>query len=241
MDSKRIHVCIVEDDADSQQSLAAMVGSYGTLVESFRSAEDFLDRRAAWPNDSSGPNNPTVGNGCPDCIVCGLRLPGMSGIELQEELGQRGCYVPFIIISAHGNIKAAVRAMRGGAVTFLEKPCASAEIWDAVQLAAKQSAERRRVAETSRRLSTLTDSECQVLNYAMTGMTNKATKRKLGLSLRTIELRRSNIMKKVGAGSFAELIRLAVEAKHPWRGPHTRSTSRKNIRHGTAEPRRNVE
>ncbi len=197
-------VYLVDDDADARESVAAVVRSRGLTVREFDSAENFL---ASNPEDSQA------------CLLIDVRMPGMSGLELQQHLNTSGQSIPTIVITGFGDIATAVKAMQNGAITFLEKPCEQEELWKSIELALHQATEKhktvQRKQELQERFAKLTGSEREVLHRVMEGQPNKFIATEMDLGLRTIELRRSNITRKTGANSFTELIRMAVEAEFP--------------------------
>ena len=192
-------VTIVDDDPAARDSVAALVKSKGLGARMFASAEEFL---AALDPAESG------------CLVVDVRMTGMSGVELQEALRARGVGWPVIVITGYGDVPTAVRAMKAGALTFLEKPCRTAELWSAIQDAlansAEQSSQRERLSEIQARFDQLSADERQVLRLMLSGATNKTIATQLDLGLRTVELRRANLMKKMQARSLADLIRLVL-------------------------------
>ena len=196
-------VFLVDDDAAVRESIAALARSKGLKVLEYESAEAFLANRNA-------------GRGC---LLVELRLPGMSGLELQQKLQEAGRAVPTVFISAFGDVPTAVRAMQQGAVTFLEKSCDPADLWAGIELALKQGNRRQSSSESQEalreRFAQLTESEREVLARVVEGQPNKRIAAELDIGLRTVELRRSNIMRKTGANSFSELIRLAIEVDFP--------------------------
>jgi FixJ family two-component response regulator len=195
-------IFIVDDDPAARNSLAALVTSRGLAVQTFASAEDFLTR---YDPASRG------------CLIADVRMTGMSGLELQEQMAGRRVNLPVIVITGFADISMAVRAMRAGAVTFLEKPCTEQELWDAVQLAldaeAKSNELRLRHREIEQRYAALTSAEHQVLAKIMSGATNKTIAHDLQLGMRTVEMRRSKIMEKMNAGSLQELVRLVISIR----------------------------
>jgi two-component system response regulator FixJ len=149
----------------------------------------------------------------------------MNGIELQETVKRSGCRVPFIIVTAYGSVKMAVRAMEAGAITFLEKPCAENVLWAHVLRAFEWSDSLQRRADIRQHIAQLSESERKVLQHIVDGKTNKEISGRLDIGLRTVELRRSTIMKTLGARNLAELIRLVLDSQEerlPLQGPHTR-------------------
>jgi two-component system, LuxR family, response regulator FixJ len=195
-------IFVVDDDPAARESVAALIKSRGMPVETFDSAEAFL---AAFDPSRRG------------CLVLDVRMNGMSGLDLQERLAASGAMLPVIIITGHADVPMAVRAMQSGAVTFLEKPCADQELWANVQKAletdSRQEQQSARKAEVANRLATLTPAERQVLNLLMSGKPNKSIAAELDLGLRTVELRRSMIMKKMDAESLAELVRMVLSIR----------------------------
>jgi FixJ family two-component response regulator len=191
-------VSVVDDDDYVRESLAALVGSLELEVECYASPRQFLD--------SYSPDRP-------GCIVLDLRMPQLNGLEVLEELSRRRYHAPIIMISGHGDIPAAVSAMKAGAVDFLEKPYRGSTLLEAVRRALaldacnrKCHADRDTLAAHYRALS---EEERSVLALTAEGKPDKAIAVKLDLSLRTIQLRRASVMRKMQAHSRAELIRLA--------------------------------
>jgi FixJ family two-component response regulator len=198
-------VFVVDDDPAARGSVAALVASHGLKVESFGSAEEFLAAR-----------DPAQRG----CLIADVRMAGMSGLELQERLAGRGDPLPVIIITGFADIPMAVRAMQAGAVTFLEKPCADQELWQSI-LAALDSEEQAELSRQQRanviaRHESLTPAEVDVLERILAGKPNKQMAAELGVGLRTVELRRATLMKKMRAESLPELVRLVLIAKGEW-------------------------
>ena len=196
-------VTVVDDDDQVRDSLAALIQSTNLDVECYASGTEFLDRHSAER---------------PGCIVLDLRMPQVSGLEVIAELRARGIQTPIIMISGHGDIPAAVSAMKAGAVDFFEKPYRGAALMEAVRRALDLDA-RTRQAEAARRslfdrYETLNAEEREVLELTAEGKPDKAIALKLDLSLRTIQLRRASVMRKMHARSRAELIRLVQVLEH---------------------------
>lgn len=194
-------VFIVDDDTAVLDSLKWLLESVGLGVVGFGSANAFLDHLAQ--NDT--PRG---------CLVVDLRLPGLSGLELMDELNQRGIALPTIMITGHGDVPAAVRAMKAGAIDFIEKPFNDEILLGRIRSALAldveqyQSAEgRRAVAE---RYERLTPREKQVMGLVVQGKLNKQVATELGLSHKTIEVHRSHVMEKMEAGSLAQLVRMSI-------------------------------
>jgi len=192
-------VFVVDDDAGARESVVALVGLKGLKAQGFTSAEEFL---AQYDPAHKG------------CVVADVRMSGMSGLELLEELKARKSSLPVVIITGYADVPMAVRAMQQGAATFLEKPCQEQELWQAVQdalaLEQSQQAQRKQRTEVEARLATLSEDELEVFRRLLEGHANKRIASDLDIGLRTVELRRSNIMKKMQATSLPDLVRLAV-------------------------------
>lgn len=192
-------VFVVDDDDGARESVVALVTLKGLQARGFTSAEEFL----AYYNPS-----------LKGCVVADVRLLGMSGLELLGQLNARDSSLPVVVITGYADVPMAVRAMQQGAVTFLEKPCQEHELWRAVQeaLAREQSeqAHRRVRTEVEARLATLTEDELEVFRRLLAGHANKRIAADLDIGLRTVELRRSNIMKKMQATSLPDLVRMAI-------------------------------
>ncbi len=192
-------VHIIDDDAPVRESLLALVQMKGLQAKGYSSAESFLANLQ--PSDTG-------------CVVCDVRMPGLTGLQLLEKMSERKSTLPVIIITAFADVPTAVRAMQAGAVTFLEKPAAEGDLIAAIQQALNleqaQQALRRQKSDVENKLTSLTPDEIAVMRKMLEGLPNKRIASDLDIGLRTVELRRSNIMKKMGAGSLAELVRLAL-------------------------------
>jgi FixJ family two-component response regulator len=191
-------VAVVDDDHEVRESLAALFQSVNLEVECYGAGREFLD---SFAHDG------------PACVVLDLRLPQESGLEVLVEMSARAINVPVVMISGHGDIPAAVAALKGGAIDFLEKPYRGATLLEAVRRAIdldqrNLSASAQR-GELLNRFESLTPDEKDVLWLTVEGKPDKAIATKLDLSLRTIQLRRASVLRKLHAGSRAELIRLA--------------------------------
>jgi FixJ family two-component response regulator len=192
-------VYVVDADEGVRNALRWMLRAAGFRVELYATAEHFLD---AHQSRSAS------------CLVLEVRMPGMSGLELQEALIRRREYLPVIFLTAHGDVRTAVRAMKRGAFDFLQKPCESDALVTAVREALRCSAHNLADAATrveiADRLASLSPREYDVLACVLDGKTNKAIASKLAISVKTVECHRSHIMDKVGAQSVAELVRLVT-------------------------------
>jgi FixJ family two-component response regulator len=191
-------VCVVDDDPSVRDSLADLLASVGLEVQLFGSAREFLQ--------SDRPDVPT-------CLVLDIRMPGMSGLDLQQELERLQTQTPIVFLSAHGDVPMSVRAMKAGAIEFLTKPFREQELLDAIQLGIEKDRERRRdgaiVADLRERLGSLTAGEREVMALVVSGLLNKQIAAMLGLSEITVKVRRGHIMRKMQAKSLVELVRLA--------------------------------
>lgn len=194
-------VFVIDDDEASRLSVCALATSMHVPSTCFASAEEFL---ASFDPDRPG------------CIVADVRMPGASGVDLLEILEQRGVRIPVIIVTAFADTPLAVKAMKGGAVTFLEKPCSNHDLRDAIREALARDAANRAGEETRRemrsRLAKLTADERRVLSMLVEGKPNKAIARELDVSLRTVESRRHNVFAKTGTSTVAELVKLVIAA-----------------------------
>ncbi len=192
-------VFIVDDDPPVLEGLSRLMKSVKLNVEIYSSAQEFLD--------SYNPDQP-------GCLLIDMRMPGISGLELQEILHSRNILIPTIIITGYGEVPAAVQAMRKGAVDFLEKPFNDQALVDQVQKAIAEDAQiRQKRAEQEAvlaRLALLTPREREVMDLVIAGKLNKVIARQLGLSPKTVEFHRSHIMKKMKVNSVAELVALVI-------------------------------
>ena len=192
-------VFIVDDDDAVRRFLTGLIQSIDLRVEAYASATDFLD--AYRP-------------GRPGCLLLDVRMPGMSGLELQRELAERAIELQVIILTGHGNVPVAVQAMKAGAVDFIEKPFNNELLLDRIQTAVAQSlrsdSEREKHGETLRRLDALTPRERQVFDLVVSGETNKSIAHRLAISEKTVEIHRANVMRKMRARSLASLVHMAV-------------------------------
>ncbi|MEM7576377.1 MAG: response regulator [Planctomycetota bacterium] len=193
-------VYIVDDDEDVRDSLCWLIESVGRKVEAFDTADAFLAR--------------TQSGAMAGCLVADLRLPGMSGLEMVEQLGERGVTLPVIMITGHGDVSAAVRAFKNGCIDFIEKPFSDKALLERIDRAIELDAERRlkdgELSTIQSRISTLTLRESQVLSMVVVGKLNKQIAAELDLSHKTVEVHRAHVMSKMHAASLAELVRMAA-------------------------------
>ena len=199
---QRAMVCVVEDDAMVRQSLAMLIGTLGVDVRSHADGRAFLDDPASLKAT---------------CVVLDVRMPGLSGLEVQARMAELGLTAPVIFITGHGDVPMAVEAMRGGAVDFLQKPFDNQVLLARVKQAIARGrdlrleAEQRSLAEA--RLAALSPREREVLALLVEGRMNKIIAAELGISAKTVEDHRASIMRKTQVRSVAELVRLAADAR----------------------------
>jgi len=192
----------VDDDAGVRDSIALLIRSVGLKSQTYPSASDFLAAYAT---------------GTPGCLVLDVRMPGMSGLELQERLEASGSALPIIFLTAHGDIPMAVQAVKAGAVDFIQKPFRDQALIDRIQQAIEQDArareeftDRGRIAD---RMAKLTPREREVMDMVVEGKANKAIAIDLGLSQRTVEIHRARVMKKMQAESLSRLVQMIMQSK----------------------------
>jgi FixJ family two-component response regulator len=197
-DAKGATVFVVEDDASMRRALSNLFQSVGLQVELFGSASEMLQSKLP---DIAG------------CLVLDVRLPGLSGLDFQNELAKANVRIPIIFMTGHGDIPMTVRAMKGGAIDFLTKPFRDQDMLDAVGTAIKRDQERREAdkvaAHLQALLETLTPREREILASVSSGLMNKQIAAELGLAEITVKIHRGRIMKKMGARSLADLVRKA--------------------------------
>jgi RNA polymerase sigma factor (sigma-70 family) len=192
-------VFIVDDDAEVRAALQLLMQSVGLPVEAFASAQDYLE--------GFDPERP-------GCLVLDIRMPGMSGLELQERLSAEPLHPPIVMITGHGDVPMAVRAVQAGASDFIEKPFRDQVLLDSVHRAITQDAESRgeasRIADIEKRLARLTPREREVLELVMAGDRNKVIASRLGVSQSTVEAHRAKVMEKMEAKTLSDLMRMAL-------------------------------
>ncbi|MBV8098753.1 MAG: response regulator transcription factor [Verrucomicrobia bacterium] len=202
MDNEEPIVFAIDDDASMREALSRLFRSIGMRASIFSSAEEFLAFKR--------PDAPAA-------LVLDVRLPGLSGLELQRELNGSG--IPIIYITGHGDIPMSVEAMKAGAVEFLTKPFRDQVLLDAISVAIKRDRENRKeraeVAEYRARYELLTQREREVLSHVVEGLMNKQIGAKLGTSEFTVKIHRKGVMQKMKAGSVAELVRMAQKLELP--------------------------
>jgi two-component system, LuxR family, response regulator FixJ len=193
-------IYVVDDDEGVRNSLRFLLKSVGLTARTLASAREFLE---------------TYKPGQPGCVVLDVRMPGMSGLELQQQLNLRGAIIPVIFITGHGDIPMAVEAMQHGAFDFLQKPFRDQDLIDRIQRALERDARNRAtLAQHDRireRFDSLTPREREVLTLMTRGKPNKVMAADLGVSQRTVEIHRARVMEKTGAASLAQLVRMAMD------------------------------
>lgn len=198
-------IFVVDDDDAVRDSLALMIRQEGFNVETFADAEAFL--QVAKPELRG-------------CAIVDMRMPGMDGMQLQQELKQRGILLPIIFLTGHGNIPMSVRGIKAGAIDFLTKPVARNQLMDSIVSAVRVGEELHThqaiSLEAKKRLKDLTEREREVMLLAIEGNPNKQIARKLNISHRTVEIHKSHIMQKTGSSNLLELTRLVQDANLAW-------------------------
>jgi FixJ family two-component response regulator len=196
-------VFLVDDDASVRRALTRLIKSAGYQAQAFSSARDFLDY---WRGGAEGPA----------CLVLDVRMPGLSGLELQHELQSANALLPIIFITGHGDIPMSVKAMKDGAVDFLPKPVKDKVLLKAIEQALERAVQERSVHDEldtiHRRLDSLTPRELEVLRLVISGMLNKQIAYQLGTVEKTIKVHRARVMEKMEVQSLAELVRLTERA-----------------------------
>lgn len=190
-------VYIVDDDDRMREAITLLLKTVGFAAIAFAKPEEFL---AKYDREHSG------------CVILDVRMPGMSGLEVQQQLIRSGSMLPVILMTGHGDIPMAVQAMKDGAFDFLQKPFRDQDLIDRINGALKQDAENRKTiekhADLKRRAESLTPREREVMALVVDGKANKVVAIDLGLSERTVEIHRANVMEKMGARSVAHLVKM---------------------------------
>ncbi len=201
MTSDGATVFIVDDDQSVRTALARLMRSAGLHAETFASAKEFLERE-----HPDGPG----------CMVLDLSMPGSTGLELQQDMAAADIDLPIVFLTGHGNVPSSVKALKSGAVDFLEKPVDEDRLLSAIKDAVEQDIRTRRdrdkLSEVRGRVARLTRRELQVFRLVVQGKLNKQTAAELGMSEKTVKVHRARVMQKMEADSLAELVRLAERA-----------------------------
>jgi FixJ family two-component response regulator len=191
-------IFVVDDDASVREALRSLLRSVDLAVETFGSAAEFL--RAKLPD-------------APSCLVLDIRLPGLSGLDFQSELAKSGIHIPIIFVTGHGDIPMSVKAMKAGAVEFFTKPFRDQDMLDAIQVALERDRRRReqdgKISQLRTLFESLTSREQEVISLVTAGLMNKQIAAEMGVSVITVKVHRGNVMRKMGAKSLTDLVRMA--------------------------------
>ena len=204
MNNKDATIHIIDDDPGMLEYLSTLVKTIEYKARTYHDANDFLDTYA---EDGIG------------CLILDMRLPGISGLELQQQLAGKNIDLPVIMISGFGDVSTAVKAMKAGVLDFLEKPFKGQELLDLVQNAiSKHKVDRtknKNQNKTLERINSLTKREKEVMGLVVSGMINKDIAKNLEISIKTVEVHRANVMEKMGVTSVTDLVRMSLEVKNP--------------------------
>ncbi len=200
--NEQITVFIVDDEEAIRDSLTMLIESVGLVAETYDSAQAYLENF-----DPARPG----------CLILDVRMKGMSGLSLQDDLNKKPLHPPIIIITGHGDVQMAVRAVKAGASEFLEKPFNEQQLLDSIHIAIEEDAEQRgkasKLAEIQERVDRLTDREKEVMELIVTGMLNKNIAHELNISQSTVEAHRSKVMDKMEARTLSDLMRMIISLR----------------------------
>lgn len=203
---KKPTIHVVDDDQAVRESIEWLIESVGLNIQTYGSANEFLDN---YSEDSLG------------CLILDVRMPGISGLDLQHILAERGIDMPIVFVTGHGDVPMAVRALKNGAVDFIEKPFNDQVLLDTIQAAVQKHRsrlkQRAELENLQTRYDNLTSREQEVMDRVVTGMPNRDVAEELGISVKTVEVHRAKVMEKMQARSIAELVKMAMmmhEANH---------------------------
>jgi len=195
---------VVDDDESIRALWRWLMESNGIAVRTFAAAAEFIE---------------SYRNGDAGCLVLDLKLPGMSGLELQEYLNRKDIEIPIVFVTGHGDVPAAVSAIKGGAIDFIQKPFSYRDVLSVIEKAFERDAKirekRTRRSLIAGRLASLTDREREVLQRVIDGKQNKVIARELDISVKTVEFHRAKMMEKAGVHSVAELVQIAMQTREP--------------------------
>ncbi len=205
MEAEAARVYVVDDDEAVREGLGALLRAHGYAVEAFDSAQAFLAAVGDRPQDR------------PACLLVDVRMPGMSGLDLQREMKRRSPGLPVVVITGHGDVPMAVAALKAGAADFLEKPfdvdVLLSSLAEALRSRRIPAADGGDAGDIARRLAELTPREREVMDLVIAGLSNKVIAHRLQIAVRTVEIHRGRVMDKMGARSLAELVRMAIRAE----------------------------
>lgn len=202
MNNENVTIHIVDDDPDIRKCLSELVNTINYKSSTYHDADDFLEN---YIDDGYG------------CLILDLRMPGISGLELHQQLQKKNIDLPVIMISGFGDVSTVVKAMKAGVLDFLEKPFKNQELLDRIYKAVNKHKDDREknntLNQTIKRINSLTKREQQVMTLVVAGKLNKDIAQKLDISVKTVEVHRANVMEKMAVSSITDLVRLSIQAK----------------------------
>lgn len=207
-------VYLIDDDPGIQDAMRRLLKSVGLQLQTYSHAQEFLEKKEK--------GDPTTSH--PGCLVLDIRMPGMSGLELQQRLQDRGDDLPIIVVSGHADVPMTVRAIKAGALDFLEKPFNEQVLLDRIQEGIQESLRRRSEqgerSQIEARVKTLTPREREVLDMLVSGKPNKTIATDLNISRKTLDIHRGKVLQKMQAETVADLVRMVLKARASSPGPH---------------------